>query len=142
MAISTEGGQGSVNGTIQTADAVQGTVANGTVSVFTTPATSNAIFRVFLSGIIITGAEGGGTSNTSDVAITFPGTTTGGSMVDDSSNAVTDASDDGTMHNLASELYVGPSTPINFSYYLRNPTAEQAEFSYEVAWHFLGTVIT
>lgn len=143
MAIAVTGGQGNVTATIQNTDASTGTVKVGEGAIFTTPATANAIFRVTLSGSVIAGGFGTSTA-TADVSIILPGSsqTGGGPTLSGGGVGFLEVNADGDMTLVASELYVGPSTDVKFTYILGNPAAEQAEFTYNISYHYAATVVT
>ena len=145
MALAVTGSQGNVTNTITNTDASANTVAVGEITVFTTPATSNAMFRVSLSAIInvtavtpnVVLALPGGSSKISAVAtVAVADPQTAGNVASIGTGALNEFS------HATSELYVGPSTAVKVPYTIINTTAAQSAFQYNISYHFAASVIT
>lgn len=145
MALAVTGGQGNVTNTITNTDAIANTVAVGEITVFTTPATSNAMFRVSLAVVINV------TVAAPNVFVVIPVSKSGNqfSAFDASAGTETDgkvigivSGDVNDIAGVSGELYVGPSTAIKIPYTLINSSAAQSAFQYNVSYHYAASVIT
>jgi hypothetical protein len=143
MPITTAGAAADVTGTFTNNNATANGKGGGTITVFTTPNTANAIFIVNYSIVIGTAAE----SNLSEARIGLPGISgvaISGSPAAAQEYGLTISSSPGTLDNVSQgTIKMGPNTALAFPVQCTNAaSASAATFSYRIRYDYLSVVIS
>lgn len=138
MAITTSGGTGSATGTFTNSTSAASTTGGGTISVFTTPNTANAIFIVNYQVVLSTA----NTSNLTDAIVTVPGIVGYGTGAN-SNPPVIRIDGSGERSGASGTFKCGPNTALSLAVTCKNAgSASAATFGYRVQYDYVSIVIS
>jgi hypothetical protein len=140
MAITTEGGNGVVSGTETVTDDNNGAVNTGSVTIFTTPSTSNATFIVNIGGFAKL-EDGNSTQTVDNLSVHIGGDQ--GNL--DGFTSQQYGSDSQSETPLNTTFKVGPNTTIEFTYVAINGGSSSGQspgFEYNISYSYLGAVVS
>ena len=139
MPISTSGSSGTATGTFTNSNAAASGVGSGTISVFTTPNTANAIFIVNYQLVASTAAV----SNLASATITMPGILGFAANSSPGAAAAVQINNSSDSAAASGSVKVGPNTALSLAVVCKNgASASAATFGYRVNYDYVSIVVS